>query len=77
MITAVIVCWQFFLLKKWIKVRVNFFYLNLNFLILALFQMPHTSKNRRFFHGEVVTFISVIDGIRDIFEARFIMQLCF
>jgi hypothetical protein len=25
----------------------------------------------------VVTFISVIDGIRDIFEAWFIMQLCF
>jgi hypothetical protein len=29
------------------------------------------------FLGEVVTFISVIDGIRDISEARFIMQLLF
>jgi hypothetical protein len=28
------------------------------------------------FQGEI-TFISVFDGIRDIFGARFIMQLCF
>jgi hypothetical protein len=28
------------------------------------------------FHGEV-TFISGFDGIRDIFEARFVMNLCF
>jgi hypothetical protein len=47
------------------------------FLILVLFQKPTTSKNGRSFHGEMVTFISVIDGIRDISEARFIMQPCF
>jgi hypothetical protein len=44
---------------------------------LVLFQTPTASKNSRSFHGEVVTFISVFDGIRDIFEARFIIQLCF
>jgi hypothetical protein len=31
MITTVIVWWQFFLLKKWTKVRAKFFYLILNF----------------------------------------------
>jgi hypothetical protein len=53
------------------------FFLDSEFLILVLFQRPTSSKNGRSFHGEVVTFISVIDGIRDIFEARFIMQLYF
>jgi hypothetical protein len=77
MITTVVVWWQFFLLKKWTKVRAKFFDLILNFLILVLFQRPTASKNGRSFHGEVVTFILVTDGIRDIFEARFIMQLCF
>jgi hypothetical protein len=47
------------------------------FLILVLFQRQPTSKNGQSFHGEVVTFISVIDGISDIFEAQVIMQLCF
>jgi hypothetical protein len=37
------------------------------FLILVLFQRPTSSKNGRSFHGEMVTFISVIDGITDIF----------
>jgi hypothetical protein len=54
----------------------NFFF-DSEFLILVSFQRPTSSKNGRSFHGEVDTFISVIDGIRDIFEARFIMQLCF
>jgi hypothetical protein len=36
------------------------------FLILVLFQRPTTSKNGRSFHGEMVTFIWVIDDIRDI-----------
>jgi hypothetical protein len=72
MITTVVVWWQFFLLKKWTKVSAKTF-----FLILVLFQRPTTSKNGRSFQGEVVTFISVIDGIGDIFEAWFIMQLCF
>jgi hypothetical protein len=61
MIIIVIVWWQFYS----------------EFLILVLFQRPAASKNGRSFHGEVVIFRSVIDGIRDIFEARFIMQLCF
>jgi hypothetical protein len=46
----------------------NFFF-DSEFLILVLFQRPTASKNGPSFHGEVVTFISVIDGIRDIFEA--------
>jgi hypothetical protein len=54
----------------------NFFF-DFEFLILVLFKRPTTSKNNRSFHGEMVTFISVIDGIRDIFEARFIIRLCF
>jgi hypothetical protein len=58
-------------------VRANFFFFDSEFLILVLFQRPTTSKNGRYFHGEVVTFISIIDGIRNIFKARFIMQLCF
>jgi hypothetical protein len=41
----------------------NFFF-NSEFLNLVLFQRPTSSKNGRSFHGEVVTFISVIDGIR-------------
>jgi hypothetical protein len=45
----------------------NFFF-DSEVLILVLFQRPTSSKNGRSFHGEVVTFISVIDGIRDIFE---------
>jgi hypothetical protein len=76
MITTGFVLWQFFLLKKWIKVGAKFFFLILNFLISVLFQRPTSSKNGRTFHGEVVTFILVIDDIRDIFEACFIMQLC-
>jgi hypothetical protein len=56
---------------------VPIFFLDSEFLILVLFQKPTTSKNGRSFHGEVATFISVIDGIRDIFEAWFIIQLCF
>jgi hypothetical protein len=31
MITTVVVWWQFFLLKRWTKVRPKFFYLILNF----------------------------------------------
>jgi hypothetical protein len=54
----------------------NFFF-DSEFLILVLFQKPIASKNGQSFHGEVFTFISVIDGIRDIFEALFILQLCF
>jgi hypothetical protein len=77
MINTIVVWWQFFPLKMWTKVRIDFFFLILNFLILVLFQGPPASKNGRSFHGEVVTFISVIDGIRGIFEAQFIMQLCF
>jgi hypothetical protein len=68
MITTVVVWWQFFLLKKWTKVGSQIFFLILNFLILALVQRPTASKNGRSFHGEVVTFISVIDGIRDILK---------
>jgi hypothetical protein len=55
-------------LKKWTKVGANFFF-DSEFFILVLFQKPTASKNGQSFHGEVVTFISVIDGIRDIFEA--------
>jgi hypothetical protein len=76
MITTVVVWWQFFLLKKWTKAGANFFF-DSEFFILVLFQRPTSSKNGRSFHGEAVTFISVIDGIRDIFETRFIIQLCF
>jgi hypothetical protein len=68
MITKVVVLWQFFSLKsgpKWAPI----FFFDSEFLILALFQKPTSSKNGRSFRGEVVTFISVIDGIRDIFEA--------
>jgi hypothetical protein len=46
------------------------------FLILVLFQRPTASKNGRSFQGEA-SFISVFNGIRDTFEARLIMQLCF
>jgi hypothetical protein len=53
------------------------FFFDSEFLILVLLQRPPASKNGRSFHGEVITFILVIDGIRDVFEARFIMQLCF
>jgi hypothetical protein len=77
MITTVVVWWQFFLLKKWTKVRANFFYLILNFRFRYYLKCRPPVKNGRSFHGEVVTFISVIDGIRDIFESRFIMKLCF
>jgi hypothetical protein len=56
-----------FLLEKWTKVDANFFF-DSESLILVLFQRPTTSKNGRSFHGEVVAFISVIDGIRDIFR---------
>jgi hypothetical protein len=76
MITTVGIWLQFFLLKKWTKVAANFFF-DSEYLILVLFPRPTASKNGRSFHGEVVIFISVIDGIRDIFEARFIMQPCF
>jgi hypothetical protein len=61
----------------WTKVGAKFFFFDSEFLILVLFQRPTASKNGCSFHGEVVTFISVIDGIRDIFEARFIVKLCF
>jgi hypothetical protein len=77
MITTVVVWWQSFLLKKWTKVDAKMFLFDFEFLISVLFQTPHTSKNGRSFHGEVVTFISVFEGIRNIFEARFIMELCF
>jgi hypothetical protein len=73
-ITTVVVWWQFFLLEKWTKVRAKYFFFDSEFLVL--FQRPTTSKNGRSFHGEV-TFISVFDGIRDIFEALFVKQLCF
>jgi hypothetical protein len=69
MITIVIVWWHIVLLKKWTKVGPRIFFFDFEFLILILFQRPTSSKNGRSFHGEVVTFISVIDGIRDIFEA--------
>jgi hypothetical protein len=71
MITTVVVWWQCFSLKSGLKCA-NFFF-DSQFLILVLVQRPTTSKNGRSFQGEVVTFISVIGGIRDIFEARFIM----
>jgi hypothetical protein len=45
------------------------------FLFLALFQRPTASKYGRSFQGEVVTFISVFDSIRDIFEAQFINKI--
>jgi hypothetical protein len=77
MIITFVVWWPFFLLEKWVKVRANFFLFDSEFLILVLFQRPTTSKNGRSFLGEMVAFILVIDGIRDIFEARFVMQLCF
>jgi hypothetical protein len=72
MITAVVVWWQFLLLKKWTKVGAKFFF-DSERLILVLVQRPTASKNGRSFHGEVVTFMSVTD----ISEARFLMQLCF
>jgi hypothetical protein len=68
MITTVVVWWQLFPLKsgpKWVPI----FFFDSEFFILVLFQKPTASKNGQSFHGEVVTFISVIDGIRDIFEA--------
>jgi hypothetical protein len=37
MITTVVVWWQYFLLKKWIKVRANFFFLILNFWFWCYF----------------------------------------
>jgi hypothetical protein len=57
----------------------NFFYLILNLILSeppALCLTPRSPVKMIDFLGEV-TFISVFDGITDIFETRFIMQLCF
>jgi hypothetical protein len=77
MITTIFVWWQFFLLKKWIKVRTKFFYLILNFWFWYYFKGRPPVKMVDLFMCEVVTFIPAIDSARDIFEAQFIMQLCF
>jgi hypothetical protein len=65
---------RFFGFKSGLKCVSNFFYLILS-KPLKLFYSPTTSKNGRF-HGDV-TFISAFDGIRDIFETQFMMQLYF
>jgi hypothetical protein len=44
----IVVWWQFFLLKKWTKVRAKFFLFDSEFLILLLFQTPTASNNGRF-----------------------------
>jgi hypothetical protein len=66
---------RFFFLQKWTKVYTNFFLFDSEFDSEPAFAITF---NRRppvkmvDFHGEV-TFISVFDGIRDIFEAQSIM----
>jgi hypothetical protein len=57
-----------FSLKSGVSVS-QIFFLILNFLILVLLQRPPASENGRSFHGDVVTFISVFDGIEDDLEA--------
>jgi hypothetical protein len=76
-IITVVVWWQLFLLKKWTKVGAKLFFFDPEFLTQIFFKRRAPVKMVDLFHGEVVTFVSGFDGIRDIFEARFIMQLCF
>jgi hypothetical protein len=78
-INIVFVYRQFFLPKKWTKVRTEFFYLILNFdfeRASGIIFKHRPSVKMIDFHGEV-TFISVFDGVRDIFEVWFITKLCF
>jgi hypothetical protein len=68
---------SYFSLKSGLKWVPNYFFFDPEFLTQIFFKRRAPVKMVDLFHGEVVTFVSGFDGIRDIFEARFIMQLCF
>jgi hypothetical protein len=64
---------RFSLLKKWTKFRIKCFLFDSERASGIIFNRRPPIKMVDF-HGEV-TFISVFDGIRDIFKVGFIMQL--
>jgi hypothetical protein len=74
-INVCFVYYRFFLLKKWTKFRINCFLFDSERDSGIIFNRRPPVKMADF--QSEVTFISVFDGIRFIFEAPFIIQLCF